>query len=189
MPPKKIMDKETILQTGLTFIQENGVDSFNARSLAKKLKCSTQPIFSSFSSMKELRDEIKKKALGVYGKYIEEGMQEDKKFKGMGKAYIRFASEEPNLFKLVFMDSNKEDYKNIKIEDDDSRSEIVKIIMQSTGLSEQKASYMHLYSFVFVHGIASLIVSKTVFFSEEIISDMLTDFYLGVSNKLKENEQ
>ena len=55
MPPKVRITKEEIIGTCLALVRENGADALNARSIAAALGCSTQPIFSNFSSMEELQ--------------------------------------------------------------------------------------------------------------------------------------
>ena len=45
---KRVITKEIILDGALQFVIKNGIDSLNARSLAKELNCSTQPIYLSF---------------------------------------------------------------------------------------------------------------------------------------------
>ena len=53
MPPKVKISKEDIVNTALELIK-NG-EEINARSLAIRLNCSTQPIFSNFKTMEDLK--------------------------------------------------------------------------------------------------------------------------------------
>jgi len=55
MPAKKQISKEAILQAALEIVRECGLSAVNARNLAKKLQCSTQPIYLSFTGMDELK--------------------------------------------------------------------------------------------------------------------------------------
>ena len=55
MPPKVKVSKETIVTTAFALTQKEGAQAINARSVAKALNCSTQPIFSNFSSIEELK--------------------------------------------------------------------------------------------------------------------------------------
>ena len=50
--------KEAILEAGLALLRDHGPDALNARALAARLKCSTQPIFSNFPSMDALLDSV-----------------------------------------------------------------------------------------------------------------------------------
>ena len=58
MPPKKRITKELILQKAFEIIHEEGIESLNARYLAKQLNCSTMPIFQSFQDMRDLKMEL-----------------------------------------------------------------------------------------------------------------------------------
>ena len=51
MPPKIKITKEEIIKTALELVRTSGEQSINARTVAGALNCSTQPIFSNFSSM------------------------------------------------------------------------------------------------------------------------------------------
>ena len=57
-------------------------------------------------------------------------------YKASGMAYIRFAKEERELFKLLFM----RDRTGEKIAEDEEIRPIIQIIMENTGWSEQKAN-------------------------------------------------
>lgn len=58
MPPHKKISKEEIVSAALRMMQKTGENTLNARSLASYIGCSTQPIFSNFSTMEELRNEL-----------------------------------------------------------------------------------------------------------------------------------
>ena len=58
MPPKIKITKEEIIQTALELFKKEGDGAINARSIAAALGCSTQPIFSNFASMEELRSAV-----------------------------------------------------------------------------------------------------------------------------------
>ena len=49
MPPKVKVSKEDINTAAVEMVRESGAEALNARALAAKLGCSTQPIFSNFS--------------------------------------------------------------------------------------------------------------------------------------------
>ena len=51
MPPKAKVTREDILSACVEIIRESGFDAVNARALASRLGCSTQPIFSNYASM------------------------------------------------------------------------------------------------------------------------------------------
>ena len=55
MPPKVKITKNDIIKTALELVRESGAQSLNARAVAGKLACSTQPVFSNFATMEELQ--------------------------------------------------------------------------------------------------------------------------------------
>ena len=55
MPPKVKITKEDIIKTAIDIVRDKGADAINARNIASVLNCSTQPIFSNFDNMEELK--------------------------------------------------------------------------------------------------------------------------------------
>lgn len=104
MPPKIKITKEEIVDTALNLVREAGEQALNARSIAAKLRCSTQPVFSNFETMDDLHNAVKETAYAEYQSYLKTEMEAGKypPYKASGMAYIRFAREEKELFKLLF---------------------------------------------------------------------------------------
>ena len=55
MPARKTVPREVILSCAMELLETEGSGALNARSLAKRLGCSTQPIYLSFAGMDDLR--------------------------------------------------------------------------------------------------------------------------------------
>ena len=53
MPAKRKIQKEDILQASISIISHEGFNALNARKIAKKLGCSTQPLFYIYENMEE----------------------------------------------------------------------------------------------------------------------------------------
>ncbi|MBO5790241.1 MAG: TetR/AcrR family transcriptional regulator, partial [Clostridia bacterium] len=62
MPPKVKITKEEIVEAAMRIVRECGDEALNARNIAASLGCSTQPVFSNFATMAELRLAVIKKA-------------------------------------------------------------------------------------------------------------------------------
>ena len=105
MPPKCKFSKEKIVKAALDMTREKGIDSVTARALGARLGSSSRPIFSLFQSMQEVQEEVMKSADTMYQDYLKHGMSsgEYPVYKASGMAYIRFAKEEKELFKLLLM--------------------------------------------------------------------------------------
>jgi len=90
MPPKAKFTKEQVVQAAMALIREGS--PVTARELGAKLGSSARPIFTVFSGMNEVNDAVCAYANAVYGDYVRNGLREEKAFRGVGKAYIRFAA-------------------------------------------------------------------------------------------------
>lgn len=187
MPPKVRISKDDIIKTAIDLVRTNGDDAINARAIAHALGCSTQPIFSNFDSMEQLQEEI---ILGSYQIYLnlisnELATNQYPQYKAFGMAYIRFAKEENQLFKLLFMrDRSGEDRSPSP---DFNKS--VELIMEVNDVSFEAASLIHLEMWSCVHGIATLIVTSFLPLEWDLISDMISDVYNGVVLRHKSKEK
>ena len=63
MPAIKKISKETVIDAAVDVLREDGFSAINARSVAKKLGCSTQPIYHSFRNMEELKTALTERIL------------------------------------------------------------------------------------------------------------------------------
>ena len=103
MPPKTRITKEVILTKSFEIAQEEGVESLNVRYLAKKIECSTMPIFKVFSNVNELKVELKKAIEEYYDGFILNYIDKTDYLFTISFAYINFALKERKLFGALFV--------------------------------------------------------------------------------------
>lgn len=178
MPPRVKITKKDIIKTAVELVKANGAYAINARAIAASLNCSTQPVFSNFRTMEELEKATLTAAYEVYLNFIKKEVESGKypQYKSFGMAYIRFAKEEKELFKLLFMrDRTGED-----MSESPDFEESVQMIMKANGVSLEKARLMHLEMWTCVHGIGTMLATSFLSLEWEMISDMLTDVYQGI---------
>lgn len=179
MPAKKQVSKEEIVKAAQDILRKDGLEAINARNLAKALKCSTQPIYLSFKGMEELKTAVLYSANEVYLQYIQKEMEKSEypPYKASGMAYIRFAKEEKNLFKVLFMRERTK----LQMEDEKKYSNIwIQGISQKTGFDEETAYKLYMEMWFLGHGIAAMIVTSYFDPDWDVISQMLSDVYLGL---------
>ena len=179
MPPKIKITKEDIVRTALDIVRIHGVQAINARAIAAMLGCSTQPVFSNFATMDELRLAVAGKADSLYREYQQREIAGGHHpiYKASGMAYIRFAKEEPELFKLLYMC----DRAGAPVPDDtDLFSSMQDLVHLNTGLDNADAKLFHLEMWAYVHGIATMFATGYLDLSWELVSKMLTDAYQGL---------
>lgn len=188
MPPKFKFTKADILKAALDITREKGISSLTARSLAAKLGCSVKPIFGQFQNMEEVQQEVLTSAKELYQSYLHEDIPSGKypPYKASGMSYIRFAKEEKELFKLLFM----RDRSGEKIEENKKEIEpLLQMIQKNTGLSEDEAYLFHLEMWLYVHGIATMLATSYLEWDVDFINKVLTDAYMGLKYRYCREEK
>ena len=178
MPPMVKVTKEKIIDSALELVRECGVQALNARNVAARLNCSTQPVFSNFSTMEQLRRSVAVKADELCREYIRREAEsgEYPAYKASGMAYIRFAKEERELFKLLFMCDGSEAIP----ENAELFRQMERLVQGCTGLSTDEATLFHMEMWVFVHGIATMFATGYLDLDWVLVSRMITDTYQGL---------
>ncbi len=178
MPPKVKITKEDIINAAVSIVRKDGVQSLNARTIASTLECSTQPIFSNFATMEDLRLAVVEKVDVLCGEYTKQEIAsgEYPEYKANGMAYIRFAKEEKELFKLLYM-RDRTDEKENKL---DIGSELEALVQKTTGLDSDRVKLFHLEMWAYVHGIAVMFATNFFDIEWELVSSMITDCYMGL---------
>mgnify|MGYP004526316109 CR=1 FL=1 len=182
MPPKVRFSREEIIAAALDIVREGGMTALTARSLAARLGSSAKPVFGLFENMQEVQTEVMLAANTEYQSFLRTEMMRGiyKPYKASGMAYIAFARKEKELFRLLFMRDRTAE----RIETEDaSLNDIIEIISRNTGLSEEDARLFHLEMWIFVHGIATMIVTNYLDWEEEHVSRALTDAYEGLKTR------
>jgi AcrR family transcriptional regulator len=182
MPPKFKFTREEIIDKALEITREKGFSAVTARAVGERLGSSSKVIFSLFENMAELQSEVMKASEKLYQSFLKEDMSKGEypPYKASGMAYIRFATEEKELFRLLFMRDRSNE--NVKKSGDEVEP-IIDIIQKNTGLSRQDAYIFHLEMWIYVHGIATMIATNYLEFDRDFISRMLTDQYEGMKKR------
>ncbi len=179
MPPKCKFKKDDVISAALTLVREGGASALTARALAERLGSSPKPIFGLFSGMDAVLEETLTAADALYQSYLRADMAagEFPPYKASGMAYIRFAREEPALFRLLFMrDRTGEPL----TEDRESVRPMLDLIMQNLGIDEDAAYRFHLELWIYVHGMATMIATAYLDWDMAFVSRALTDAYEGL---------
>lgn len=179
MPPKVKITKEDIVNAAVEIVRKSGDQAINARDIANVLGCSTQPIFSNFASMDELRLAVVEKADILCNQYMEREVASGKypAYKANGMAYIRFAKEEKELFRLLYM---RDRSREIVLEDTEKNRQMEQMVNDNTGLVGDDAKLFHLEMWAYVHGIATMLATGFQDLEWDFISKLITDAYQGL---------
>ena len=180
MPPKIQFAKADLLRAAFKLTRQKGLPAVNARAIAKELGCSTQPIFRAFNSMEEIKNEVMRMAMDLYGMYITRGASRaSKPYMATGMAYLAFAMEEGELFKLLFMRDRLGD-NTINDIADTTLDYVLDLVMENTGLTRDGAMQFHRHLWIYTHGLASMIATRFVVLEESQIEMLLGEQYHAV---------
>ena len=103
MSAKAKVTREMIIDAAFSVARGKGAENVNARTVAEMLNCSTQPVMYHFATIEELKRTVYAKADTYHSDYLMNIKRSSKGVMlGIGLNYIRFAIEEPHLFRFLF---------------------------------------------------------------------------------------
>ena len=182
MPPKPKFTKEEIVTAALELVSEKGIEALTARELGAKLGSSARPVFTVFSSMEDVQEEVRAAALKRFESYAEKAMHYTPVFKQVGMQMILFAMEEPKLYQLVYMSENvgATDFEGITQRLGDVAQLCVDVIQRDYDLSEKDAKALFEHVWIYTFGIGALCATGMCRFSQEEIIQMLGQDFMAM---------
>lgn len=187
MPPNAKITKDMIIDAAFEIAREKGAEHINARTIAQRLNCSTQPVMYHFSKIEHIKKAVYEKADLFHTAYITNIPENSSNpMKEIGLSYIRFAAAEKYLFRFLFQ-SNGFSEKNLKaLIDAEELKPILTVLQSVTGTGFEQAKEIFLSIFLFAHGYASMFANNTLEYDEEVIAAHLSRAYVGAVYASKE---
>lgn len=159
MARKALITEEALLSSAFDLIREEGFEQVTARKLAAKAGCSTQPIFRLYESMEQLIGEVYARAIRYFAAfYHSHPGNSGYPFVSLGMAYIRFASEEKQLFRLLFLSQHRGEksmYELLNGED----GTITREAAHASKMGCAKPQELFMKMWIFVHGAACMTIT------------------------------
>lgn len=180
MPPKAKITREMIINAAFEAAREKGMENINARTVAKKLNCSTQPVMYHFATIEELKKAVYAKTDRYHTEYLmniknpQEGMM-----LGIGLNYIRFAIEEPNLFRFLFQSGYAAENSLLEMVDSEELLPVLSAMRQAMHLSMEQTKEVFITVALFAHGYASIIANNSLEYDEKTVIAHLERAYRG----------
>ncbi len=182
MAAVKKITEEKIVSVALAIIKKSGMAALNARALATALGCSTRPIYLTFGSMEGVKARAVERITEIYQGYLKREVQSGKypEYKAFGMGYIKFAREQREYFSYLFMRNRSG---GAYVIDGGDINPVIDATVKATGLDRKRAELFHLEIWIFVHGIASMLATSYVDFSEADAEKMVTDMFAGLKTR------
>lgn len=187
MPAKAKVTKEMIVDAAFEITRTRGAEQVNARTVSERLNCSTQPVMYHFSTIEDLKRAVYAKTDWYHTEYL---MRLDTPrhgvMLGIGSNYIRFAIEEPHLFRFLFQSGFAAESSLLEMIDSQELVPVLSAMQNALGMDVQKTKEVFLTIALFAHGYASIIANNGLEYDEELIKSHLERAYRGAVLAAKE---
>ena len=179
MPPKAKITKGMITNAAVEVAKQSGYENINARTVSKQLHCSTQPVMYHFTTIDSLKRAAYEQADQLHSDYLMNIPQEQDPVLGIGLNYIRFAVEEPQLFRFLFQSGYAKENSLLEITDSEELAPVLDAMQEGAGLSMEKTKQVFLTVAMFAHGYASIIANNNLEYDEKLIAEHLERAWNG----------
>ncbi len=166
------IERKDVLNAAAEIVRMEGESALSVRSIAKELGCSTQPIYTLFKSMDDVRRGLSAEAKARYREHIDRYLRtcNGLRYKAFGMGFVSFAAEEKGLFRYLFLGKGPAP--------DPFFGDVIGEMMRLYHTDEETATAFHADMSVFSFGLAVLVNGNSDALTEEQISDAFArEFY------------
>lgn len=167
--PKQRITKDMIVQAAFETARAEGMEQVMVKTIADKLHCSVQPIYSYCENMEGLKDAVFSKVREFVNEYMKNHIDPQNLFQSSGQAYIQLAKDEPNLYKIFILHERSNISSLQDLYEKETSPQMAKVIADACGIEIQAAQQMHLHMLIYTIGIGTIFsVTKPGISTDEI---------------------
>ena len=176
MPPKPKFTRDEIVQTALEVVSRKGVEALTAKELGDALGTSARPIFTVFSSMKQVQDAVREAAMRRFESFAGQKLPDMPLFKQVGMQMVLFGVREPKLYQLLFMQENRNavSFDDVFGELGPTAETCIRLIQEEYAMPEADARLLFENVWIYTFGVGALCATRMCQFSEEKLGQMLS---------------
>ncbi len=161
--------RSALLEAGLRLLRSRTADDLGLRELAREVGVSAAAIYRHFPDKNALMAALAHEGLERLAQAQRQATRAagggPAGFLGSGMAYVRFAVDNPALFRLVFSAAHDGDPLEARLDSvpaamRDLRQDIEALVPAGTPKAERKAAALRAWALV--HGIAALVLDKQI---------------------------
>jgi len=167
--PKQRITKEMVINAAFEISRKYGMDKATVKTIAEKLGCSVQPIYSYCKNMDSLRSDVAEKARDFVQKYVSGSIDKNDLFRSTGHAYIKIAKEEPHIFRLYLFQERKDISSLEDLYHTETNPAVAEMIAKSLKIPISTARQLHLSMLIYTIGIGTIFSVTSSSISEEEI--------------------
>ena len=186
MPPITRITKDMIIHAAIEVAKQSGYENINARTVSAQLHCSTQPVMYHFSTIDAMKRAAYAQVDHLHSEFLMTIPLGQDPALVIGLNYIRFAVEEPQLFRFLFQSGYAEENNLLEMVDSKGLAPVLAAIQEGAGLSMEKSRDVFITVALFAHGYASLIANNHLEFDEKLIAEHLECAWNGAMMAVQE---
>lgn len=173
--------KEALLSTALYMVESEGLDAITLREITQRLGTSRSAVYRHFESKEALIKGVIEQGYAQLDElftpiFRDQNRSVEERFESMSRAYLEFAIEHPNLYRLLFGERFREEREGIC----DYRDET-----QATGLYALIGLLLEAQEQGAVEKADPMIQAATIWASVHGLASLLIDGHLMMSDNLE----
>ena len=173
MSAKAKVTKEMIVDAAFDIARESGADNINARTVSEKLRY-------HFATIEKLKRAVYERADRYHSEYIMNVRPSpDGVMLGIGMNYIRFAIEEPHLFRFLFQSNFFNGSTLPQLIEAEELLPVLSAMQGALNIGMEQTKQVFLTVFLFAHGYASIIANNALKLDDAVIASRLEQAYKG----------
>ena len=181
MPRKPKFTKEEVLTSAFEVARKQGIEAVTAASVAANMGYTGSSLFTHFESMDEIKQEVHAMARGKAIDFFDGSIDYFPAFKEFGMRWIRFAKNEPNLYRMIFAGNPLTPAEDVFIEFSGIIVPICKEVEETFGISAENAKKLSTSCITQANGIALAIINGFgEDYTEEKVGEDLSNMCIGM---------
>lgn len=178
--PKAKITREMVIDAAFEVTRTEGAENVNARTVSEKLGCSTQPVMYHFAKIEDMKKAVYAKTDWYHTEYLMNFEKPEKGVMlGIGLNYIRFAIEEPHLFRFLFQSGYAVENSLPEMIDSVELTPVLSAMQEAMGMDMEQTKKVFLTIALFAHGYASIIANNSLEYDEKLVAEHLEQAYRG----------
>lgn len=187
--PKQRITKEMVVSAAFEIARSDGMEQVMVKSIAEKIGCSVQPIYSYCKNMEGLRQDVTQKVCSFIGEYVKTHIDKDDIFTSTGRTYIQLAKEEPHLFKIFILHKRDGIASLEDLYQSEASPDTAEFISKKLDISIEQAKKLHLNMLIYTIGIGTIFSVTTPGISADEIYEQQEAAYNAFLSQMKEDKE
>lgn len=184
-----IINKDQLLQVAKNMVEQKGIESINARDLAKAAGISTKPIYRLYDSLETLKKDLNEIIKREYDEFITKRVDNKNALITLCVAYVEFAQMHKNYFRSMFLSNNLKWHSIDNVLNEKWNQSTIINLVNKQNLTFEEAKNLFMNVWVYANGLATLIASNDIVIDNKEILIRIVKIYKELTKNVKNNEK